>query len=551
MGCVRSAASPRLGRGIAQSAGLGGLRPFTPDGPGQDEVAALLAELSPAARALLEHVDESGGEATAGSARHTVLPEDAATPAEELLARRLLSPRSGGQVWVPGEVSVALRGGHTTRERVDVVPTLATAERPAALVERTAAGAAFEVVRRSSCCSTTGVPTRRPSCAPAVWGCASSRPPPPTCTSTRPPRRCSWRSPPRLGCSRAATTRTATRSSPRPTTSTPGPACRRPSAGRGWRAPGGHQPPAGPGRHPGRRGQGALRPRPREHQRLRGRHPPVRARGDRGTSRTATCWRPAPGPASLVARLSLAASPPPALPRRPGGVGPARGDDPGPGRAGRHAGVRPGAARRRRPRAAPRAPAPGAGGPRAPPGGPDRRRPRSARARPGPPAAARGRGGVAGWGDGLPVHRPVRTSRARRRLDRGRAARVRGRRLPDPGPPAADVPHRRHRPHLRDRPGRSRRGLPPRRRRGRLVRAAGAPAGGLPRAASDRADRRHQHDAPRRAAPPAARDGRGAGRGGARRVAARRPARRAARKDAQGARQPPSARPASRRPSPG
>ena len=137
-----------LGRGIAQGAGLGGLRPFTPDGPGQDEVAALLAELSPAARALLEHVDESGGEATAGSARHTVLPEDAATPAEELLARRLLSPRSGGQVWVPGEVSVALRGGHTTRERVDVVPTLATAERPAALVERTAAGAAFEVVRR-------------------------------------------------------------------------------------------------------------------------------------------------------------------------------------------------------------------------------------------------------------------------------------------------------------------------------------------------------------------------------------------------------------------
>jgi hypothetical protein len=104
-----------LGRGIAQSAGLAGLRPFTPDGPGQKEVAALLGELSPAARALLEHVDESGGEATAGSARHTVLPEDAATPAEELLARRLLSPRSGGQVWVPGEVSVALRGGHTTR----------------------------------------------------------------------------------------------------------------------------------------------------------------------------------------------------------------------------------------------------------------------------------------------------------------------------------------------------------------------------------------------------------------------------------------------------
>ena len=242
------------------------------------------------------------------------------------------------------------------------------------------------------------------------------------------------------------------------------------------------------------------------------------------------------GPAVARRAAGLAASAPPPLPWRPGGVGPARGDDPGPGRAGRHAGVRPGSARRRRPRTPPRAPAPGAGGPRAPPGGPDRRRPRPARARPGPPVAARGRGGVAGRGDRLPVHRPVRTSRARRRLDRRRAARVRGRRLPHPGPPAADVPHRRHRPHLRDRPGRARRGLPPRRRRGRAVRAAGAPAGGVPRAAPDRADRRHQHHAPRRAPPPAARDGRGAGRGGARRVAARRPARRAAGAHAQGAR---------------
>ena len=85
-----------LGRGIAQGAGLGGVRPFSARRPAADEVEARLAEISPAARALLEHVDESGGEATAGSARHTVLPEDAATPAEELLARRLLVPRSGG-----------------------------------------------------------------------------------------------------------------------------------------------------------------------------------------------------------------------------------------------------------------------------------------------------------------------------------------------------------------------------------------------------------------------------------------------------------------------
>jgi hypothetical protein len=128
--------------------GLGGLRPFSPDWPSREVVEERLGQVGAAARALLEHVDESGGEATTGSARHTVLPEDAASPAEELLSRRLLVPRSGGQVMVPGEVSVALRGGHTTRERVDVVPPLATATRDEAVLERTAAGAAFEVVRR-------------------------------------------------------------------------------------------------------------------------------------------------------------------------------------------------------------------------------------------------------------------------------------------------------------------------------------------------------------------------------------------------------------------
>src|SRR4051812_1799606 len=133
-----------LSRGSAQGAGIGALRPFSPERPPAAEVAGRLTEVSAAARALLEHVDESGGEATGGSARHTVLPEDATTPAEELLARRLLIPRPGDQLWVPGEVSVALRGGHTTRERVDVVPTLATVERATTLVERTGAGAAFE-----------------------------------------------------------------------------------------------------------------------------------------------------------------------------------------------------------------------------------------------------------------------------------------------------------------------------------------------------------------------------------------------------------------------
>ncbi|MDQ4054417.1 MAG: hypothetical protein M3237_17185, partial [Actinomycetota bacterium] len=91
-----------------------GLRPRSPEPPAPAEVAARIEELSPAARALLEHVDAEGGEATTGAARHTLLPADAETPAEELLARRLLVPRGNGLVILPGEVGLVLRGGRTT-----------------------------------------------------------------------------------------------------------------------------------------------------------------------------------------------------------------------------------------------------------------------------------------------------------------------------------------------------------------------------------------------------------------------------------------------------
>ncbi len=127
---------------------VSGLRPSSPEPAGPDEVAALLAELGPAATALLRHVDDHGGEGTTGSARRTVSPEQAASPAEELISRRLLVPREGDTVVLPGEVGLALRGGRTTTEPVDEVPGLATTERDAALIARTAAGAAFDVVRR-------------------------------------------------------------------------------------------------------------------------------------------------------------------------------------------------------------------------------------------------------------------------------------------------------------------------------------------------------------------------------------------------------------------
>jgi hypothetical protein len=125
-----------------------GLRPRTAEPATPDEVAVQLEALSPAARAMLEHVDAEGGEATAGSARQTLLPDDAETPAEELLARRLLVPRNDNLVVIPGEVGLVLRGGRTTREPVGVAPEIATAERGAAVVDRAGAGAAFEAVRR-------------------------------------------------------------------------------------------------------------------------------------------------------------------------------------------------------------------------------------------------------------------------------------------------------------------------------------------------------------------------------------------------------------------
>lgn len=129
--------------------GVSGLRPRTPDAPAPDVVAARLDEVSEAARAMLDHVFAHGGEATAGSARRNVRPDDAAGPAEELLARGLLAPGRDDLLVVPGEVGLVLRGGRTTTEPVDRVPEVATAERPVRLTEGAAAGAAGEFCRRT------------------------------------------------------------------------------------------------------------------------------------------------------------------------------------------------------------------------------------------------------------------------------------------------------------------------------------------------------------------------------------------------------------------
>ena len=131
-----------------EAAGVSGLRPVTGHGPDAATLAARIAALSTPARTLLEHLADHGGEGTTGTTRAPASPEEAATPVEELLAHGLLVLRGGGVVHLPGEVGLALRGGRTTTAPVDDVPPVPTTERDPAVVDRLAAGAAFDAVRR-------------------------------------------------------------------------------------------------------------------------------------------------------------------------------------------------------------------------------------------------------------------------------------------------------------------------------------------------------------------------------------------------------------------
>lgn len=130
------------------ASGVSGLRPVMPHALDRAEAVERVAQLSAPARGLLEHVADSGGEATSGRARAPHRPEDATTPVEEVLAHGLLVPTQNGTLHLPGQVGLALRNGRTTATPVDDLPELAVTHRDPALVDRVAAGAAFEAVRR-------------------------------------------------------------------------------------------------------------------------------------------------------------------------------------------------------------------------------------------------------------------------------------------------------------------------------------------------------------------------------------------------------------------
>ncbi len=110
----------------------------TPDGPDPDEVPALLAQLEPPARAIVDHLLETGANGRWSGG---------AGPTTGLVASGLLARLDERHVTLPWSVRLALRA---EQERpLEEPPPLLTTERPTSLVDRAAAGAAFELVRRT------------------------------------------------------------------------------------------------------------------------------------------------------------------------------------------------------------------------------------------------------------------------------------------------------------------------------------------------------------------------------------------------------------------
>lgn len=120
-----------------------------PAGPTPAEVTRALDQIDERARTILDHLDETDAAGTVADARRTIKIADATTPTEQLIAHRLLVATDDRHVVVPWTVRLHLRGGRSTREPIDNPPPFADGERDQALVDRAAAGAAYEFTRRT------------------------------------------------------------------------------------------------------------------------------------------------------------------------------------------------------------------------------------------------------------------------------------------------------------------------------------------------------------------------------------------------------------------
>jgi hypothetical protein len=109
-----------------------------PPGPPAEEVADLLDGLATQERAILDHLAETGADGRWSGG---------AGPTADLVASGLLARIDERHVTLPWSVRLGL--GLSRGRRVDEPPELATSERTQTLVDRAAAGAAFELVRRT------------------------------------------------------------------------------------------------------------------------------------------------------------------------------------------------------------------------------------------------------------------------------------------------------------------------------------------------------------------------------------------------------------------
>ncbi len=113
----------------------------------REVVEELVGEVDERARAILDHLERDNAPGTVEDTGRPTSREDAQSPADQLLSRGLVVARDRTHVVVPREVAICLRGGRTTRHRVDEPPELATSSRAQDLVDRAAGGAAFDLVR--------------------------------------------------------------------------------------------------------------------------------------------------------------------------------------------------------------------------------------------------------------------------------------------------------------------------------------------------------------------------------------------------------------------
>ncbi len=109
-----------------------------PQGPPTGDVPGLLEGLAPEARTILDHLTETGADGRWGGA---------AGPTADLVERGLLAQVDERRVRVPWTVRLALDAA--AGRRADRPPELASTVRAPEVVDRAAAGAAFELVRRT------------------------------------------------------------------------------------------------------------------------------------------------------------------------------------------------------------------------------------------------------------------------------------------------------------------------------------------------------------------------------------------------------------------